>query len=163
MSWLEACREKCKKVKYVGQEMVWAERPNKSGALRATVPLLDKNRATIPGLILQGEYSVKKKTGHEVVTYGILARHGTEWRRVFFYCLWPDHVRSHRDDVNGIMFGSHLHLGDGRLEEVVRKLVTGIESKLDPEWLRRYQRHTSIKANGEIEPSVPIKDDLFGG
>jgi hypothetical protein len=163
MSWIDSCREKCKTIKYLGSEMVWEERPQRSGALRVQIPLLNKNRVTIPGLMLQGDFYVKKKTGHEVVTYGLLARYGPEWRRVFFYCIWPDHVRSHRDDENGVMFGPHLHLGDGRIEQTVRKLVTGIASPLDPKWLMRYQRHTNLRANGNHELTAPIKDDLFGG
>lgn len=54
MGWIEDCRNRCKLIKYLAQEVDWVERPNHSGWLRATSLLLDESMTSIPGLFSRG-------------------------------------------------------------------------------------------------------------
>lgn len=162
--WIEQCREKCRRIKYIRGPLEWREKPSRSDTLRATSFLLDHNYVTIQGLKLQAEYSVRKRTGYEVVTYGLFQYIQGEWLRVFFFCLWPKGIRSHRDNKSGkVYFGPHLHLGDERRDHIARELRSGIESVLDPQWIVRFRRHTRLNDTdcGVLEP--PVHGDLFGG
>lgn len=158
-SWLEECREWCRQIKYVGEGLHWAEKPSHSGWMEATSILLDERRVSIPHLYFKGEFQTGRMGDR--VTYGLMFREGGEKRRVFMLEAWPPHVRSHRFKDGAPLFGSHLHLGDYRLEEVTRQVRADITSTTEQRWVERFARHARIKA-GRGALSSPFAGDLFG-
>lgn len=163
-SWLDECREACKRIKTVSQKTIWNEKPSKSNWLISESLLLDRNGEAISHIYIKGEHSPKKYG--DVVTYALMYRKERVQHRVFMLEVYPEHVRSHRDLKAGIdLFGPHIHLGDERLEQITRICKTKIESILSNEWIDRFARHTMISATSKRLITVPpmiSQGDIFG-
>lgn len=109
---LDECRVLCKRVKYVASVAEWAERPNHSGALRATSDLLDENRVAISGLYFHGEYQSRRWGTY--CSFALMINRGGTIRRVFMVEVYPTHVRSHLAPDGSAIFGPHIAIGDER-------------------------------------------------
>lgn len=158
-TWLEDCRLWCQQVKYVGESLMWAQKPSRSTWLEATSQVLDENRATIPHLFFKGEYQPGRMG--ERITYGLMYREGKEKRRVFMLEVWPAHERSHTE--NGIViFGPHIHLGDERLRQITKKVRISIGPATECRWVERFVRHARIMAHENRMIVPPFAEDLFG-
>lgn len=156
--WLDNCRAWCRAVKYLSDELDWAERPNHSGSLQATSAVLDANRATIPFLLFKGEYQSGRMG--ERISYGLMFRERKEQRRVFMIEVYPSHERSHQEPGK-VIFGPHLHLGDPRLEQIVREIKCSLDSVHLKRWVARFRRHAKIMDAGNRRLSPPFAGDLF--
>jgi hypothetical protein len=160
MGWLDECRAKCKRVKYVAETMDWDDKGNHAGWLSAVSQLLDQNYVSIPGLYFQGVYAPRKLTG-DVYTFGLMAALGREKRRVFMLEVYPPHVVSHRDE-GATVTGSHVHLGDARLDrQIVRKVRGSLDDVSLKEWIERFRRHARVLDNGDHALTHPLSDSLF--
>lgn len=158
-TWIDDCRQWCRQVKHLAEEMEWSEKPSHSGWLEATCLLLDDRRVTIPHLYLKGEYQTGRMSDR--VTYALMYKEGKEKRRVFMLEVWPDHVRSHKFKDGTILFGPHIHLGDYRLAEITRKVRASISSATEQRWVERFVRHARIHS-GRGAVCSPFAGDLFG-
>lgn len=158
-TWIDDCRQWCKQIKYLAEEMEWSEKPSHSGWLEATSLLLDDRRVTIPHLYFKGEYQTGRMGDR--VTYGLMYKEGKEKRRVFMLEVWPNHVRSHKFKDGTPLFGPHVHLGDYRLAEITKHVRALISSATEQRWVERFTRHARIE-NGRGVVSSPFVDDLFG-
>lgn len=159
MEWLDQCRALCQDVKYLSEPTDWSERPNHSGWLRADCRLLDQNRTSIPGLNLQCEYRLSH-LGHEICGFGLMFRKGMDRYRVFFLEVYPAHVRSHKEPGKEI-FGSHIHFGDARQQQITRPVYSGITNALSPQWIERFRRHAKTLNDGTNIISGPFINDIF--
>ncbi|MBA1213402.1 hypothetical protein [Pseudomonas oryzihabitans] len=158
-TWLRECREWCKKVKYLSEELEWSERPNHSTWLEATSAVLDENRITLPRLLFKGEYRPGRMG--ESLSYALMYRDQREMRRVFMLEVYPSHVRSHKEP--GVeLFGPHIHLGDPRLAQVTRSAISSLDRATAQRWVERFRRHAKIRDNGSKILSPPFENDLFG-
>lgn len=168
MSWINDCRNQCKKIKYIGSDFHWTEKPNRSSYLVATSDLLDHNLETIKGLYLTGEYRLLKKGRGYVASIALQYYwQPNELRRVFMIESYPDFMRSHRDEVVGQIYGPHLHLGDPRLEQIVKDLHSSDSDAPFSYWIKKFVRHAKVYSNegiGSIEgPFSNTKaGNLFG-
>lgn len=160
MGWLEECRDKCRRVKFISEQLVWDEKVNHLGSLKATSQLLDQNHASIPGLYFKGFYSPKPLSG-DVYSFSLMALQGREHHRVFMLEVYPSHVISHRSKTEWIM-GPHVHLGDERLEQITRVVRGNISSVSVTGWIKRFRRHAHVRDNGELRLTHPLSDTLFG-
>ena len=158
-TWLADCRAWCKQVKYLAEELEWAEKPSHSGWLEATSLLQDERRVTIPHLYFKGEYQAGRIG--ERITYGLMHKEGKEKRRVFMLEVWPAHERSHKFKDGTPLFGPHIHLGDYRLEEITRQVRAAISGATEQAWIERFVRHARIKS-GRGSLVSPFLGDLFG-
>ena len=158
-TWLDECRESCKRIKYLSEELRWSERPNHSGWLEATSALLDESRVTLPRLLFRGEYRPGKMG--ERISYGLMYREQREMRRVFMLEIYPKHERSHFE--NGIVFfGPHIHLGDPRLYQITRAVYANLNGPTVHRWVERFRRHARIMDNDHRQLDAPFSGDLFG-
>ncbi|PHN32694.1 hypothetical protein [Pseudomonas sp. ICMP 561] len=157
--WLAACRDWCRRAKYLSDEIEWQAKPTHSGWLQATSMLLDERRVSIPHLYFKGEY----QPGHigERMSYGLMFRNGKEKRRVFMLEIFPTHERSHKEHGK-VFFGPHIHLGDERLCQVTRTVISQLRSATMSRWVERFRRHARVLDNKDRTLSPPFKDDLFG-
>lgn len=161
MDWIDECRELCKQVKYLGEPTGWFKRPEHVGSLRATCSVLDESRTTIAGLSLQCEYRLTKLQREEM-SYGLLFRKGSNLYRVFFLDIHPKWMRSHRDKkLLKDYFGPHIHLGDGRIDQLVRQVECGITDALDPQWIERFRRHARVLNDSDNIITGPFENNLF--
>lgn len=158
-TWIDRCRIACKTVKHLGESPTWDEKPNRSGWQKAFAQTLDEQRVAIPGLYFQGEYHALKHGGH-VVTYALMHRDGKDLHRVFMLEVYPSHILSHRD-TGVLIFGPHLHLGDHRIEQRVRVVITNIALENHSRWLERFRRHAQIYDGATYELSHPFSNSLF--
>lgn len=158
LTWLNDCRNLCRKIKYLSEELNWSERPNHSGWLEATSPLLDENRVTIPNLLFRGEY--KPGRFGERVSYSLMHIQQREQRRVFMLEIYPKHERSHMEPGK-IIFGPHIHLGDDRLTKITKKVHSKLDNALLRRWLERFRRHARILDNEHRKLLPPFSGDLF--
>lgn len=159
MGWLDECRDKCRQVKFLSEQMDWNDKANHLGSLKATSQLLDHNHASIPGLYFKGVYSPKPLTG-DVYSFALMALQGREHHRVFMLEVYPAHVVSHRGKSEWLM-GPHLHLGDERLEQVTRAVHGNISHISISRWIVRFQRHAQVRDNGGLRLTHPLSDTLF--
>jgi hypothetical protein len=157
-NWMIDCRSRCKRIKYISDHIIWAERPNHSGWLGATSVLLDERRVAIPELFFKGEFRPGRLG--DSLSYALMYRHQSEVRRVFMLEVYPDHVRSHKEG-DLVIFGPHIHLGDYRLEERTRSVIAKINEAISPEWVERFRRHARILNNGGKLLEPPFADGLF--
>lgn len=158
-TWLDDCRQWCKQIKYLAEDIDWLEKPSHSGWKEATSILLDERRVTIPHLYFKGEFQAGRMGDR--VTYGLMHKEGKERRRVFMLEVWPPHQRSHRFKDGTPLFGPHIHLGDYRLEEVTRHVRSSITEAVERRWVDRFVRHARINdGRGIMIP--PFGHDLFG-
>lgn len=162
MDWLDQCRSLCKQAKFIGEPVNWTEKPTHSGWLCAVCAILDSERSTIPGLVLQCEYRISKKTGSEEMAFGLLYRSGSERYRVFFLEIYPTWKRSHKDRKLEL-FGPHIHLGDERLAQITRGVYSNILAALDPKWIERFRRHAKVYDEAANKIIGPFEGDMFGG
>ncbi len=158
-TWLDDCRAWCRKVKFVSEEIQWSERPNHSGWLKATSMVLDVNRVTIPRLLFSAEYKPGKMG--ERISYGLMYLEQREQRRVFMLEVYPEHERSHMEP-GLVIFGPHIHLGDERLKQITRKVVSQLDGVNLQRWIERFRRHARILDNERRRLVPPFTDDLFG-
>lgn len=164
LEWIDVCRDKCKKIKYIGGSFSWTQKPSRSSYLVANSELLDASRSTIPDLYLTGEYRLLRKGRGEIFSIALqFYWKPGELRRVFMIESYPSYMPSHRDQ-NGQIYGPHLHLGDDRLEQVVRKLHASEDGLPFSYWARRFVRHARVYAghNGAAGIPSPHPGDLFG-
>lgn len=157
--WLDDCRHWCKKVKYLSEKLEWREKPTHARWLVATSLLLDERRVSIPHLYFKGEYQPGRMG--TCMSYGLMFRNGKESRRVFMLDILPAHVRSHKEKGD-IFFGPHIHLGDERLAQITRPVLSQLQSTTMYRWIERFRRHGKIVDNGDRYLSSPFADDLFG-
>lgn len=158
-TWLDECRDWCKKIKYLSEELEWGERPNHSGWLEATSALLDESRVTLPRLLFKGEYRAGRMGDR--ISYGLMYREQREMRRVFMLEIYPKHERSHSE--NGVVFfGPHIHLGDPRLDQITRIVHANLDGPTVNRWIERFRRHARILDNDHRQLCAPFTDDLFG-
>lgn len=157
--WLNQCREYCRSIKYLGEQLAWDERPSHSGTLAARSVLLDADRVAIPRLTFQGEY--------QEASFGTLFRckvmHSDAGRtlKVFMLEVYPWHKLSHRETGLEI-YGPHVHLGD---EREGRAIARPIQCDLDPSmlerWIARFRRHARILDDQEAKIVSPFAGTLF--
>ncbi len=163
-AWLDDCREACKRIKSVSQKTAWNEKPSKSNWLVSESLLFDINGVAIPHIYIKGEYAPRKFG--DVVTYALMYRKEKIQHRIFMLEVYPEHVRSHRDQLAGIeIFGPHIHLGDERLDQITRACKTKIETILSNGWIERFTRHTSILQAPQsliTAPPMTSQSELFG-
>lgn len=159
MGWIDDCRAHCKRIKHLGQEIDWVERPGRTGWLRATSVLLDTSMTSIPGLFLQGEYHPHRRGG-EIFSLALMFTGGAETRRVFMLEAYPSHVRSHMDDDREI-FGAHIHLGDPRNEQIVKDVKATMEALPLSRWVSRFKAHARVLNSGGHSLKHPFADSLF--
>lgn len=167
MSWINECKEKCKKIKYVNEKFLWETKPSRSDFLVASSMLEDENKEIIPKLYLKGEYRLLTKGRGEVYSVSLqyLLR-PRELRRVLMIEAYPCYFRSHRDS-NGDIFGPHIHLGDDRLEQVVKQLRASRDGLPFSHWAGRFVRHARTHypeqqpLPGPFTPTAPNTDDMF--
>lgn len=159
-TWLSECRTWCKQVKFLSEQIDWVEKPTHTGWKIATSLLLDESRVSIPHLYFKGEYQPGRMG--ERVSYGLMYREGKESRRVFMIDIFPAHERSHKE-AGKVFFGPHIHLGDERLAQVTRSVVSQLRSATMYRWVERFRRHARILDNETKSLSAPFVDDLFGG
>ncbi len=155
MDWIDECREKCRKIKFIASEFKWAEKPSRSSYLVASSDLLDENLATIKGLYLTGEYRALRRGRGSIASIALQYYwQPSELRRVFMIESYPSYMRSHRDEVVGQIYGPHLHLGDPRLGQVVKDLCSPGEDTPFSYWIKKFVRHAKVYSNegiGSIE------------
>lgn len=159
---LDRCRMLCREAKYIGNELQWGQRDNRDGDIRATSPLLDNQRATIPGLFFQGDYEYKKFGPR--FAFAIMLRDQREVRRVFMVEVYPNHIASHTSPNGEKVFGPHAHLGDERWgeDEWIVKQFRRVANVENVEWwIKRFKRHASI-LDDRFTLTAPFADDLFG-
>ncbi|WP_303229183.1 hypothetical protein [Comamonas kerstersii] len=159
VSWVLQCAAWCKQVKYLNDEIVWSEKPSRSDYLLATSALLDGDKKTIPHLSFKGEFRPGKRG--DQMSYGLMYHHGRDIRRVFMLEVYPQHIRSHIERDGTEMFGPHIHLGDERLEQVTREVLTQIGTVTAHAWLERFRRHARIKDYLNAKLESPFGDELF--
>lgn len=159
MGWLDDCREKCRRVKFVAEEMVWDEKANHVGSLIARSQLLDSNHATIPGLYFKGVYTSKPLSG-DIYSFGLMALSGRIHHRVFMLEVYPAHMVSHTGKSETIK-GPHIHLGDGRLEQRTRAVFGASSARSITRWIKRFQRHARVHDNDPLRVTHPLSDTLF--
>lgn len=158
--WLNQCRDCCRKIKYISQNVAWSERPNHSGWLGASSTLLGSDRVSIPNLKFKGEY--QPAIGGDRITYGLMHQNQRmEWRRVFMIEVYPAHIRSHVGKDGTIHFGPHLHLGDNRLQEITREIHTKLVGANLQRWIERFKRHATIREENGRYINPPFGHDLF--
>ena len=75
--------------------------------------------------------------------------------------IFPSHERSHKE-MGKIFFGPHIHLGDERLAQITRSVVSQLKSATMYRWVERFRRHAKILDNEDRVMSSPFADDLFG-
>lgn len=160
MSWLDDCRNSCRRVKYVSEKMAWGENTNHLGSLKATSQLLDHNHASIPGLYFKGTYCPKPLTG-DVYTFALMAAQGRTQHRVFMLEVYPAHVVSHRDNGAEIR-GPHVHLGDPRLEQIVKSVKVNVDLISVTRWVERFRRHAQVRDNGDLRLTHHLSETLWG-
>lgn len=144
MGWINECKEKCRKIKYVSEDFLWEKKPSRSDFLVASSALEDEGREIIPKLYLKGEYRHLSKGRGEV--YSVSLQYWfkpRELRRVLMIEAYPCYFRSHRDS-KGDIFGPHIHLGDERLEQVVKQLRTSQDGLPFAHWAGRFVRHARV-------------------
>lgn len=159
MAWVLACTNWCNQIKHLNEDVVWAEKPSRSTWLQATSTVLDEQKVVIPHLLFKGEY-MPGRHGNRT-SYGLMYRHGNEWRRVFMIEVYPKHVRSHLEKDGTSFFGPHLHLGDERLEQVTRGVIDRIGNPTAQRWVERFRRHTKIFDKGQNRLVGPMDGNLF--
>lgn len=158
MDWIEECVGYCKRIKYLAEEIEWSEKPNKSGWLRATSLLLDDSFESIPGLSFQGEFQPRRKG--DVYSFALMFTKEAQSRRVFMLEVYPRHVRSHMED--GVeLFGSHIHLGDHRVEQVVKDVRGAVETLPIERWIRRFKAHVNLRDRDRFALKPPFADSMF--
>jgi len=157
--WLDDCRCWCKKAKYLSDEIDWMEKPSHTGWLIAKSLLLDERRVSIPHLYFKGEYQPGRMGNR--MSYGLMYRDGKESRRVFMLDIFPAHERSHKE-MGKVFFGPHIHLGDERLAQVTRSVVSQIKSATMYRWVEPFRRHVRIIDSEDKYLSSPFSNDLFG-
>lgn len=161
LGWLDQCRAWCRQVKYLNDPLAWEKKPSRSDFLIATSALLDVNKVVIPHLTFKGEYYAGRHG--EQVSYGLMYRHGRELHRVFMLDIYPSHVRSHREPDGTNMFGPHIHLGDERLMQLTREVITQIGAATAQKWVERFRRHARIQNHKRAALLAPFGDhDIFG-
>lgn len=160
MGWLDDCRDKCRRVKFVSERLVWDEKANHLGSLKATSQLLDHNHASIPGLYFKGVYSSKPLSG-DVYSFALMALQGREHHRVFMLEVYPSHIVSHRGKTEWLK-GPHIHLGDERLEQITRAVRGNSSAVSITRWIERFRRHAQIRDNDDLRLTHPLSDTLFG-
>lgn len=164
MDWIDECRKKCKKVKYIEEDFIWQEKPSRSEYLVATSKLLDENHDPIPDLFLTGEYRPLRKGRGEIYTIALkFFISAGEQRRVFMIESYPSYMTSHRDK-NGEIFGPHLHLGDDRIEQIVKQIFAREDGLPFSHWAKRFVRHARVHApnSHDIDIPGPFENDIFG-
>ncbi|WP_311949301.1 hypothetical protein [Halomonas piscis] len=164
MSWVNECRNKCKLIKHIGQDFIWQEKPNRANYLVASSNLLDNDHQVIPDLYLMGEYRPLKKGRGEIFTIALqfFIKPG-ELRRVFMLESYPSYIPSHRDK-DGQIYGPHVHLGDHRLEQVVKSLHAKEDGLPFSHWAQRFARHAKVYSGANTSGGIPgpFLGDLFG-
>jgi len=160
MGWLDDCRDKCRRVKFVSEKVDWDEKSNHVGSLIATSQLLDHRHVTIPGLYFKGVYSSKPLSG-DVYSFALMALNGRVHHRVFMLEVYPDHVLSHRSPTE-LIWGPHVHLGDERLQQITRAVVGNVNKLSVARWIDRFQRHSRVHDHSEFRLTHPLSDTLFG-
>lgn len=155
--WIDQCKARCKKIKYASEHLQWDEKPNRSGYLVATSDLVDESGVTIPNLYLKGEYRQLTRKRGEVFSISLQYYWlPDELRRVFMIESYPITVRSHIDDNVGEIFGPHLHLGDDRLEQVVKAIPVGEDGLPLSRWINRFVRHARTLSPDGNHPEGPF-------
>lgn len=158
--WLDECRSYCKRIKYLGQPLVWEERPNRSDTLVVRSPLLDEDRIAVQGLSFEGEYKVA--TFGDVFRCKVIQREFGPGLRVFMLEVYPAHKMSHRG-ADGDIYGTHIHLGDERAGTCIVKPVRGGPPVGSLQrWMERFRRHARTIDDGEATLIPPFLDSLFG-
>jgi|GEM_PF-6247635 hypothetical protein len=160
MGWLDDCRDRCRRIKYVSEKLVWDEKANHVGSLKATSQLLDNNYAAIPGLYFKGIYSPKPLTG-DVYSFALMATQARDHHRVFMLEVYPPHVVSHRGKTEWLK-GPHVHLGDKRLEQITRAIRGNLDAISVNRWIERFRRHAKVHDNDDLRLTHPLSDTLFG-
>ncbi|MOA65267.1 hypothetical protein D3C78_1915970 [compost metagenome] len=61
-----------------------------------------------------------------------------------------------------VIFGPHIHLGDARLKQVTREVVSQLGGVNLQRWIERFRRHARIMDNERRRLVPPFTDDLFG-
>ncbi|WP_040263731.1 hypothetical protein [Pseudomonas massiliensis] len=158
-TWLDDCRKWCRQIKFIAEDIEWAEKPSHSGWKEATSLLLDERRVTIPHLYFKGEFQAGRMGDR--VTYGLMHKEGKERHRVFMLEIWPSHQRSHRYKDGTPLFGPHIHLGDYRLDEITREVRSSITGPAEQGWVDRFVRHARIQSE-RMSIVPPFGHDLFG-
>lgn len=159
--WISLCIDSCKKIKHLSENIVWLDKPYKSGSLIAISSLEDSMGVSIPNLYFKGEYSIKKFC--EVSSFGLMYTDGSTKYRVFMLEIYPDHVRSHYDKKKKEeIFGPHIHLGDEKLQQITKKVYSKLNNSDLNRWIYRFNRHARILSNGNKYIKPPFDNDLFG-
>ena len=163
MSWVEECTAKCKQIKYISNNFAWEEKPNRSSYLVASSSLIDRFGSVIKGLYLAGEYRPLRKGRGEIYTIALQYYwQPGELRRVFMIETYPSYMVSHRDRSNGQIYGPHLHLGDDRLDQVVKELHAPSDGLPFSYWAKRFVRHARVYSQGDKGIPGPFPGDIFG-
>lgn len=158
-AWLNRCREYCRAIKYLGEPLVWDERPMRSGTLQAKSVLLDSDHVAIPHLTFQGEY--QQATFGSVFRCKVMHSDAGRTLKVFMLEVYPNHKLSHREPGLEI-FGPHVHLGDERVGTAIAKPSRcSIDANALKRWIRRFQRHSRILDDNEARIIPPFEDSLF--
>lgn len=157
--WLEDCRERCRRIKYIAEEVEWVEKPNHSSWLIAQASLQDVNGITIPGIYFKGEYMPGTKG--DKISYALMYMRGAMRCRVFMLEVYPEHVISHRESGK-IVFGPHIQLGHEKLGFVARGVISNLRETLSNRWVERFRRHARIYDTDEHKLRGPFSGDIFG-
>lgn len=160
MTWVTSCAGWCREIKHLNEELLWAEKPSRGTYLQATSTILDHQMVTIPHLQFKGEFSPGRHGNR--ISYGLMYRHGGEWRRVFMIEVYPQHQRSHVEKDGTPIFGPHLHLGDERLEQVTKAVLDRVGNVTAQRWAERFRRHVRILDAGNNRLVGPMDGSLFG-
>ncbi|QDW65820.1 hypothetical protein [Luteimonas granuli] len=159
MGWREECRAKCQRVKYIGEEIAWAEKPNHAGWLKGFSTLLDDRFVTIPGLHFEGVYE-SLSVGGEVFRYGLFDTHGRDRHRVFQIEVYPRYQISHREKGRQVL-GPHIHLGHKPPDAMVRPVLANLDAGQLKRWAYRFKRHAKISDSPRHALVPPFHDGIF--
>ena len=156
---LDDCRQRCRMVKHISEDVEWLEKPNHSGWLIARASLQDEHGITIPRLYFQAVYMPGSKG--EKISYALMYRNGTMSCRTFMLEVYPKHVLAHREPGKNI-FGPHIQLGHEKLGFVARAVISNLSEPLSTRWVERFRRHARIFDTDKHKLTAPFPDDLFG-
>ena len=84
----------------------------------------------------------------------------TQTRRVFAVEAYPSHMRSHSDE-NGEIFGSHIHLGDPRDEQLIKMVLKGVDELSLERWIYRFRSHATVRDDDPKQLISPFAGELF--
>lgn len=157
--WVKDCRDRCRRIKHVGEDLEWVEKPNHSSWMVANASLQDESRISIPKLYFKAEYMPGSKGDR--ITYALMYMNGTMRCRVFMLEVYPEHIASHRENGR-IIFGPHIHLGHPGLGQITRQVISNIEGTLSHKWIEKFRRHARIYDAASHKLCGPFTDDLFG-